>query len=342
MSTTKRFTENEKFITLGNLERFLEKVQTYVAAADKVTDDKVTALETVVGNEASGLVQKVNLIQGELDGLSGGAGSITTQITNALSGLDVTDTEVDGQYVSAVSETDGKITVTRKALPVYETSGAAADALAEAKSYTDTLANGAVAANTAALAELTGSGENSVNSKVAAAIAGVVANAPDNLDTLKEIADYIAADPHGVAELSNKVTANETAIKALQEFDHSVYAEKTSVYTKGEIDTAVEGAKNAAIADADTKLATKANAADVYVKTDVDTAIANAKAAAIADADAKLALKANASDVYTKTEIAALFESNSAADQAYAKQYTDALFDSFNLTTNDEIDALFE
>lgn len=342
MSTTKRFTENEKFITLGNLERFLEKVQTYVAAADKVTDDKVTALETVVGNEASGLVQKVNLIQGELDGLSGGAGSITTQITNALSGLDVTDTEVDGQYVSAVSETDGKITVTRKALPVYETSGAAAGALAEAKSYTDALANGAVAANTAALAELTGSGENSVNSKVAAAIAGVVANAPDNLDTLKEIADYIAADPHGVAELSNKVTANETAIKALQEFDHSAYAEKTSVYTKGEIDTAVEGAKNAAIADADTKLATKANAADVYVKTDVDTAIANAKAAAIADADAKLALKANASDVYTKTEIIALFESNSATDQAYAKQYTDALFDSFNLTTNDEIDALFE
>jgi hypothetical protein len=80
----------------------------------------------------------------------------------------------------------------------------------------------------------------------------------------------------------------------------------------------------------------------VYVKTDVDTAIANAKVAAIADADAKLALKANASDVYTKTEIIALFESNSAADQAYAKQYTDALFDSFNLTTNDEIDALFE
>ena len=120
MSTPKRFTENEKFITLGNLERFLEKVQTYVDAADKVTDDKVTALETVVGNEASGLVQKVNLIQGELDGLSGGAGSITTQITNALSGLDVIDTEVDGQYVSAVSETDGKITVTRKTLPVYE------------------------------------------------------------------------------------------------------------------------------------------------------------------------------------------------------------------------------
>ena len=341
MSTTKRFTENEKFITLGNLERFLEKVQAYVASADKVTADKVTALETVVGDNASGLVQKVNLIQGELDGLSGGAGSITTQITNALANLDVADAEVDGQYVSSVSEVDGKISVTRKALPVYETSGAAASALADAKAYTDELANGTVAANAAAIAELTGDGDNSVNKKVAAAIASVVANAPDNLDTLKEIAEYITSDPHGVAALSNKVTANENAIKTLQEIDHTVYAEKNSVYTKGEVDTAVAGAKSAAIADADAKLASKANASDVYGKTAVDEAIAAAKAAAIADADAKLASKANASDVYTKAEITGLLEANSTADKAYAKEYTDALFDSFHMTTNAEIDSLF-
>lgn len=35
----------------------------------------------------------------------------------AIGALDVTDTAVDGQYVSAVSETDGKITVTRANLP---------------------------------------------------------------------------------------------------------------------------------------------------------------------------------------------------------------------------------
>lgn len=38
-------------------------------------------------------------------------------VTSAIGALDVTDTAVDGKYVSAVSETDGKITVTRASLP---------------------------------------------------------------------------------------------------------------------------------------------------------------------------------------------------------------------------------
>ena len=40
-----------------------------------------------------------------------------TAVANALGTLDVTDTAVSGQYVSAVSETDGKISVTRASLP---------------------------------------------------------------------------------------------------------------------------------------------------------------------------------------------------------------------------------
>lgn len=40
---------------------------------------------------------------------------LATYIATELGKLDVTDTAVDGQYVSAVSETDGKITVSRKA-----------------------------------------------------------------------------------------------------------------------------------------------------------------------------------------------------------------------------------
>lgn len=41
----------------------------------------------------------------------------TTDITSAINALDVSDTAVSGQYVSAVSETDGKISVTRASLP---------------------------------------------------------------------------------------------------------------------------------------------------------------------------------------------------------------------------------
>lgn len=44
-------------------------------------------------------------------------GSVSTQITNAINKLDKADTAVDGQYVSAVSEADGIITVTRADFP---------------------------------------------------------------------------------------------------------------------------------------------------------------------------------------------------------------------------------
>lgn len=54
------------------------------------------------------------------------AGSADTAASNAknyaqglINALDVTDVAVDGEYVSAVSETDGKISVSRKAIPVY-------------------------------------------------------------------------------------------------------------------------------------------------------------------------------------------------------------------------------
>lgn len=100
---------------------------------DTTIEGKITTLETTVGNENSGLVKDVKAIQDELNSLSGGAGSIGTQIENAIATLDVTDTAVDGEYVSSVSEVDGKVVVTRAALPdytnVYEAKGEAAKVL---------------------------------------------------------------------------------------------------------------------------------------------------------------------------------------------------------------------
>ena len=56
--------------------------------------------------------------------------------------LDVTDTAVANNYVSAVEQTDGKIKVTRAALPdysnTYDAKGAAATAETNAKAYVDT------------------------------------------------------------------------------------------------------------------------------------------------------------------------------------------------------------
>lgn len=52
-------------------------------------------------------------------------------------------------------------------------------------------------------------------SAVAAKIAEVIANAPADFDTLKEIANYIASDKTGAAEMSNRIAQNTEAIAAL-------------------------------------------------------------------------------------------------------------------------------
>jgi hypothetical protein len=47
--------------------------------------------------------------------------AVDTKISSAIANLDVSDTAKSGQYVSAVSEKDGKITVTRANLPTVQT-----------------------------------------------------------------------------------------------------------------------------------------------------------------------------------------------------------------------------
>lgn len=69
------------------------------------------SLNTNMGNRVSSLETKV------------GNTSVSSQITSAISELDKADTAVDGQYVSAVSEANGIITVTRADLPSLTTVG---------------------------------------------------------------------------------------------------------------------------------------------------------------------------------------------------------------------------
>lgn len=68
-------------------------------------------------------------LQAQIDaitGTEGGGSSITQVIQNYIStNLNYEDTEVEGQYVSAVSEVNGVISVIRKDLPVYDEEGAA-------------------------------------------------------------------------------------------------------------------------------------------------------------------------------------------------------------------------
>lgn len=121
---------------------------TAITTADTVYDDtalagrvanvesRATALEGLVGSVAVA-TQIANAIAAlDLANTYDAKGAAAQALTDAktyadglVAGLDVTDTAVDGQYVDSVSEVDGKIVVTRKALPnyseTYEAKGAA-------------------------------------------------------------------------------------------------------------------------------------------------------------------------------------------------------------------------
>ena len=117
------------------------------AVIDGITAEKVAAWDAAEGNakgHADGLNTAMNTRVEALETAIGENGSVANQIKTAIEALDFTDTAVDGEYVSAVNEVDGKISVTRKALPdytnTYDTKGAAATALDNAKAYADGLA----------------------------------------------------------------------------------------------------------------------------------------------------------------------------------------------------------
>lgn len=81
-----------------------------------------------------------------------------------------------------------------------------------------------VESNKAALEVLNGEGEGSVTKAVNDAISALVDNAPEALDTLKELADWIADDTTASATLVSRVTANENAIAELEQADEDMKA----------------------------------------------------------------------------------------------------------------------
>jgi hypothetical protein len=62
-----------------------------------------------------------------------------------------------------------------------------------------------------------GVNQGTITNIAASEVAKVVANAPANFDTLKEIADYIATDAEGAAQLSNRIGAVESALPNKQD-----------------------------------------------------------------------------------------------------------------------------
>ena len=359
----------KKFVDLSGLDYFWGKAKGYIDEIDGGFKTRLDAIDGESGRLAG--------IEGTLAALGTGAGSIQSQIQNAIDALKLAET-YDSKGSAAQALADAKTYVDGKVDGKFDATGSAAQALADAKTYADGLntdMSERVDGVVDRLVELEAiDHEKLAQDAAASAVATIRDDAPEAFDTLKEIAEWIASSETS-AEAANLVTRVSTLegemddvegrLDVLEAIDHDAYisADETVLadaksYVDGKVDGKFDATGSAAQALTDAKayvdgkvdgkfdaVGSAAQAltdAKAYVDDmKIADAIAAAKAAAIKDADDKLALKANAADVFTKTEVNNLLSTNSAADQAYAKTYTDALFNSIKFAEDSEIDGLF-
>lgn len=160
----------------------------------------------------------------------------------------------------------------------------------------------------AAIDTLNGDGDGSVKKAAedaaVAEVAKVVADAPEDFDTLKEVADYIAADKTKASEIETKLSEHDAAVEELGAKDEELAAKDEELAAK---DAELE----AAIAEKADASAVEALEATVAEKADND-----ALEAEIARAMAKEGeLQASIAEKATNTDLTAEVERAQAAEQ---------------------------
>lgn len=297
-------TDVEDAIAKKHAHTFVESELNKIADGDVA---KWNAAEKNAKDYADGLDGAMNTRVEALETAIGENGSVATQIKTAIEALDFTDVAVDGEYVSAVNEVDGKISVTRKALPdytnTYDAKGAADTAFENAKAYADGLASNYDEKGAAA----------GVKTELEAEIAKKV----DKVDGKSLVSDTEITKLAGISEGANKVeaSANNGSIK-IDGVDTVVYThptshtvseisdfdEKVKAYdyaTKTEAQSMADG-KDEAIAAAKKAGDDAQDAIDAYIESN-DTALAGVKATANAAA-VKTEVETALAERYTKTE----------------------------------------
>lgn len=222
----------------ASLKSFINNV---IADAGIATDEALTALSGRV-TTAEGDIDDLEAAVEVLNGDASTEGSIAKQIADAIAALsnvyeakgtaqtliadlDVTDNAVTGKYVSAVSEVDGKVVVSREDLPTYTlgsgstngtvsfngadiaVTGLGSAAYTDSKAYD--AAGSAATAKTEAIAAAKTEAENQVN---ALKNGDVKANA----DAITAIKDHATVDSFGdvMTEMAKYQLAGDYATKA--------------------------------------------------------------------------------------------------------------------------------
>ena len=226
-----------------------DKEPTKVEASETNGNIKVDGQEVKVYDDAD-LVSRLEVVEGKPFETY----AIKSEVETALSGK-VDNSVLDNYYTKGQTET--KISEMISDINGGESAGEVLSQLNSYKTLNDERVaaveaknveqDTAIKANADAIEVLNGTGEGSVSKQVSDAIAGVVAEAPEAFDTLKEIADYIAGDKTNAAELLNKVNANTGAINA--EVTRATEKETELASLINALDTAYKAKDNELVAE---------------------------------------------------------------------------------------------
>ena len=239
------------------------------ASYDKDNKKLIFVMETTDGEKTtevsiSELIEAIEEKNSEQDA-SLGTKADKTEVDSALQTINTKNTEQD----AAIEEKAVKADVE------------SALALKADKSELEPLAKSAdVAAEIAAAVEPLATKEEMTNA-AAEAVAKVVAEAPEDFDTLKEVADYIASDKTKATEIENKLSEHDAAVEALNTKDAEL---NSAIVGEAERATAAESeltgkvvaeqaraeAKEAELAAKDAELAAKDEAQDAEIAKKVD------------------------------------------------------------------------
>ena len=252
-------TIEKKYLDLERLGHYDEKIK-------KVISDGDAAALTAAKSYADGLSDNYDAAgtaETKVNELTNGQVKTNKEAIEKLNGADTVEGSVKAQIKAAKTELEGKIT---------------------ASEYDDTTIKASIKANTDAIGILNGTGDGSVDKKVADAVASIVADAPDSYDTLKEISDWISTHSESASAMNSDIQANKKSIADLAKLVGTLpegEASKTIVeYIDSKVGAvdfseAIATAKSEAIDAAAADATTKANTAETNSKKYADSLASN-------------------------------------------------------------------
>ena len=298
----------KKFLDKQGVSTLWSKIAEKVAAEAEARDAAIAAAVEVVNGDLDAAKLLIADTASDIAALDAKVGVVPEGNDNVIAYVNKKAEEVLEAAQGGSNETAASV---KAQLDTYKTANDAAVALKADKTAVDAIEE-RVAANEDAIEVLNGNADvdGSVDHKIAVAVAALMENPDDTLNSIQELVDWVNDHAEDALELSNNVSANATAIAALK----ALVGEE-----------AVADQIAAAIAEA----LNLDGAAKYALATDLAAAIE--RVAAIEDDYLKAADKTELADaIALKADATALAEVKATADAAAVKSDVDAAFDAVN------------